>query len=68
MARWDWWHLRSAGTQVRSSAWQSRLRIQSCHSCSLSLCAADRSRASYQCPKLGFWNPNSPTHQQCDLQ
>jgi len=33
--QWAWWHLGNAGTQVRSLAWHSGLRIQHCHSCSL---------------------------------
>ena len=31
----DWQHLGSSGTQVRSPAWHSGLRIQHCHSCDL---------------------------------
>ena len=35
MLQWDWWHLGSAGTQVRPPAWRNGLRIQPCRSCGL---------------------------------
>ena len=35
MVLWDWQHLGSTGTQVRSLAWHSGLRIWCCCSCSL---------------------------------
>ena len=35
MAQWDWWCLWNAGTQVRSLAWHSGLRIWHHHSCSI---------------------------------
>ena len=42
MAQWDWWHLGSAGTQVRSPAWHGGLRIWYCCSCGLGLnCSSD---------------------------
>ena len=37
MVQRDKWHLGGARTEVLSLAWQSGLRIQHCHSCSLNL-------------------------------